>query len=87
MKAAVVKVNAKYQITIPKSVREKLSIKAGDGLLLDVQDGILVLIPEPKSYADSLQGLHREIWESIDVLKYLNRERRAWSKIKAGVRK
>ena len=78
MPAAVVKLNAKYQITIPKSVREKLKVKAGDRLLLDVQDGVMVLIPEPKRYADYLQGLHGEIWKGVDVKKYLNREREAW---------
>jgi AbrB family looped-hinge helix DNA binding protein len=87
MKAAVVKVNAKNQTTILKSVRQKLQVKAGDRLLLDVQDGLMVLIPEPASFADYLQGLHREIWKGVDVKKYPNGERRAWSKIKAGVRK
>jgi AbrB family looped-hinge helix DNA binding protein len=72
------KVNAKYQITIPKSVREKLKIKAGDRLLLDVQDGIIILIPEPRSYADYLQGLHSEIWKGTDAQEYVNAEREAW---------
>lgn len=71
------KVDAKYQITIPKSVREKLHIHAGDRLLVDVQDSIMVLIPEPASYTDSLQGLHSEIWKDVDVKKYLDGEREA----------
>jgi AbrB family looped-hinge helix DNA binding protein len=74
-----VKVNAKYQITIPKSVREKLHIHAADSLLMDVQDGIMVLIPEPASYTDSLQGGHGEIWKGVDVQKYINRERDTWT--------
>jgi hypothetical protein len=49
----------------------------GDRLLVDVQDGVIVLIPEPKRYADYLQGLHGEIWKGIDVQKYLNGERNA----------
>jgi AbrB family looped-hinge helix DNA binding protein len=77
-----IKVNAKYQITIPKSVREKLNVKVGDRLLVDVQDGVMILIPEPASYADYLQGLDGEIWTGIDVQQYLNGERGAWSKIK-----
>jgi AbrB family looped-hinge helix DNA binding protein len=72
------KVNAKYQITIPKSVREKLKIKAGGCLLLDVQDGIIILIPEPRSYTDYLQGLHSEIWKGTDAQEYVNAEREAW---------
>jgi len=73
-----VKVNSKNQITIPKPVREILNIKAGDSLFMDVQDGIMVLIPQPESYASHLQGLHSDIWKSVDVEKYLNDERGAW---------
>ena len=73
------KVNSKYQITIPKSVREKLNIKQGDRLLIDVQDGVIVLIPQPKRYTEYLQGLHGEIWKGVDVEKYLNGERGAWT--------
>lgn len=37
-----VKVSVKYQITIPQVVRQKLNIKKGDRLLMDVQDGVIV---------------------------------------------
>ena len=78
MPTAFIKISAKNQITLPKSVCEKLSIKAGDRLLVDVQDGMMVLIPQPQKYSNKLQGLHSEIWENVDVEKYLNDERRAW---------
>ena len=78
MKATVVKVDTKYQITVPKSVREKLKVKAGDRLLLDVQDGRMILIPEPRRYAKYLQGLHGEIWKGADAQEYVNAEREAW---------
>ena len=58
---------------------EKLNIKAGDRLLVDVQGGIIVLIPQPKSYTNHLQGLHSEIWETVDIEKYINGERNAWT--------
>ena len=75
----LVKVNAKYQITLPKVVREKLNIKLGDRLLVDVQDGMMVLIPEPTSYADYLDGLYGEIWKGMDSRGYLKAERDAWT--------
>lgn len=59
--------------------RRKLNIKKGDRLLVDVQDGVIVLIPQPKRYADYLQGLHSEIWKDIDVQDYLKGERGAWT--------
>jgi AbrB family looped-hinge helix DNA binding protein len=74
-----VKVNAKYQITIPNVVRKRLNIKRGDRLLVDMQDNVIVLIPQPRRFADYLQGLHSEIWKGVDVQKYLNGEREAWT--------
>lgn len=79
-----VKVSAKYQIAVPQIARKKLNIKKGDRLLVDVQDGVIVLIPEPKRYSDYLQGLHGEIWKDIDVQKYINAERNAWTSSASG---
>ena len=61
MSTTSVKVNSKYRITLPQIVRRKLNIKKGDHLLLDIQDGMIVLIPEPKRYTNYLHGLHGEI--------------------------
>ena len=78
MSKTSVKVNAKYQIAIPEIARKKLNIKKGDLLLVDIQDGVIVLIPEPKRYTDHLKGLHSEIWKGMDVQKYFYEERDAW---------
>lgn len=74
-----VKVSAKYQIAVPQIARKKLNIKQGDRLLVDVQDGVIVLIPQPKRYTEYLQGLHGTMWKGVDVQKYLNGERDAWT--------
>ena len=79
MTTTTVKVSAKYQIAVPQIARKMLNIKQGDRLLVDVQGGVIILIPQPKRYADYLQGLHSEIWQSLDVEKYLNGERDAWT--------
>ncbi len=79
MTTTSVKVSAKYQIAVPQVARKKLNIKKGDRLLVDVQDGVIVLIPEPKRYTAYLQGLHGEIWKGVDIQKYLNGERAAWT--------
>ncbi len=81
MATTSVKVSAKYQIAVPQIARRKLNIKKGDRLLVDVQDGIIVLIPQPKRYTDYLQGLHSEIWKDIDVQNYINGERDAWTNL------
>ncbi|MBE0680449.1 MAG: AbrB/MazE/SpoVT family DNA-binding domain-containing protein [Anaerolineales bacterium] len=79
MTTTTVKVSSKYQIAVPQMARKKLNIKQGDLLLVDVQDGVIVLIPQPKRHADYLQGLHGDIWKGVDVEKYLNGERDAWT--------
>ena len=53
-----VRVNSKHQITVPASVREELHIESGDYLLVEIRDGHLVLMPEPRDYSAHLRGLH-----------------------------
>jgi len=79
MTTTSVKVSSKYQIAVPQIARKKLNIKQGDHLLVDVQDGVIVLIPQPKRYTEYLQGLHGDIWKGVDIEKYLNGEREAWT--------
>ena len=74
----MLKLNATNQITIPRDIRRKLNIKAGDSLVMNVQDGVIILIPQPKRLTDYLLGLHRELWKDIDVQKYLDSEHGAW---------
>jgi len=74
-----VKVSSRYQIAVPRVAREHLRIKKGDRLLVDVQDGVLVLLPCPQDYADRLAGLHREVWAGLDTAAYLQGERQAWT--------
>ena len=73
-----VKVSKRYQIAVPASARERLNIKSGDRLILDIQDGMMILLPQPRSYTEHLAGLHKEIWEGIDSQKYIQQERDAW---------
>ena len=73
-----VKVSNKHQIAVPAAVRKKLHIKSGDQLLLDVRDGSVVLMPEPRDYSQHLHGLHQEIWTDVEPQEYVRQEREAW---------
>jgi AbrB family looped-hinge helix DNA binding protein len=73
-----VKVSSRYQISVPRIARERLHIQSGDRLLVDVQDGLLVLIPQPENYTTRLAGLHQEVWAGLDTGAYLREEREAW---------
>jgi AbrB family looped-hinge helix DNA binding protein len=74
-----VKVNNKHQIAVPAAVRKELHIESGDHLLMEVRNGYIVLMPEPRAYSQHLRGLHREIWEGIEPQEYVQREREDWA--------
>lgn len=79
-----VKVSSRYQISVPRVARERLNIQSGDRLLVDVQDGLLILVPQPQDYTTHLAGLHREVWAGLDTTAYLQEERDAWDASESG---
>ncbi len=74
-----VKVSKRYQIAVPAIARQLLNIKSGDRLLVDIQDGIMVLMPEPENYTEAMSGLHKEVWEGVEAQEYIDEERDAWA--------
>ena len=70
-----VKVNGRYQITLPAAAQKNLGINAGDRLLVDIQDGMIILVPQPQDYVEYMAGLHQEIWRDVDTAVYLTAER------------
>lgn len=73
-----VKVSSRYQIAVPAAARKKLHIESGDNLLVDVRDGYILLVPEPRDFSHHLRGLHREVWEGVEPQQYVREEREAW---------
>jgi AbrB family looped-hinge helix DNA binding protein len=71
---AVQKLSSKNQIVIPKEARQTMGVKGGDELLIVVKDGLTLVMPKPKRYAKSLQGLAKGTYSS----GYLKRARRSW---------
>jgi AbrB family looped-hinge helix DNA binding protein len=72
------KVSSKYQIVIPKRVRQELGLQPGDRFLITLEDGKVVMRLRPRSYAQHLRGLHKEVWEELDATEYVQKEREAW---------
>lgn len=73
-----VKVSGRYQISLPSRARQELNIEAGDRLLVDIQDGMLILIPQPTDYVAHMDGLYADVWQNVNTTVYLNEEREAW---------
>ena len=79
-----VKVSSRHQISVPRVARDRLRIKSGDRLLVDIQDGLLILLPQPQDYVAYLDGLHRDIWQGVNTASYLAEERSAWDNSTSG---
>ena len=71
---AVQKLSSKNQIVIPKEARQAMDVKGGDELLLVVKNNLTIVMPKPKRYALTLQGLAKGTYPT----GYLKRERRSW---------
>lgn len=72
------KVSDKYQVVIPKSIREAVKLKKGQTLqVLEIEDGSILLTPD-KVWPDSYLGTQKDIWGKVNVARYLRSERGQW---------
>lgn len=76
MEAYVAQISSKYQVVIPKPVRETLCLRPEGALLFLVDGDTVILRPKPKSFSETLQGLHPELWPDPD--HWLEEERSSW---------
>ena len=74
----VVKVGKRYQIVIPKKIREQLGVKIEDKLVVSVRNGWIVIQPRPQRYSEYMQGLGKDVWKGIEATEYVRKEREAW---------
>ena len=57
---SVVRASSKYQVAIPKAIRNKLHIKPGQKLTVSEVDGAIVLTPIPPDPAGFLCGIFKD---------------------------
>ncbi len=57
---ATITISSKYQVVIPKDVREKLHLKSGQKMTVVVKGGVVYLIPEKpvESFKGFLMGMN-----------------------------
>lgn len=70
-------VSSKYQIVIPKKIRQKISVKPGQKLNVYLAGDQIILVPNrrwPEDYLKDLRGL----WKNIDIKTFLDEERSSW---------
>ncbi len=71
----MIKISSKYQIVIPREVREKLNLKAGDKLIIKANNEKIIIYPQPKNYAKYALGLGKEIWQGINATEYVRKQK------------
>jgi AbrB family looped-hinge helix DNA binding protein len=78
---SLTKVSHKFQVVIPKDIREFLGISKGDTLQVYKKNHEIVMkkieAKKPLSLRN-LKGLGKEIWQAIDVDEYIKKERESW---------
>jgi len=76
VKMSYVKISSKYQITIPKDVREALGLEAGDKLYVGREGTKLVLRPLPK-VKDPTEKLYGSVRDGRDAVEAVREFREA----------
>ncbi len=73
-----VTVSSKYQVVIPKAVRQQLQIKPGQKVQVKAKDKKVIIDTESviEKYAGSLTG----VWGGEDPAQWLRRQRDAWDR-------
>ncbi|RLE91779.1 MAG: AbrB/MazE/SpoVT family DNA-binding domain-containing protein [Thermoprotei archaeon] len=64
---SIVRITRKYQVTIPKKVREKLKLRVGDLLKVEVEEGKIVFRPLTPRSEDPVEELLSLVKEPLDV--------------------
>lgn len=77
-----VTVGPKYQIVIPKAVREKIKdLKPGTKVIVkDVDKKTITIKKVEKSWLERTRGMMAKSWKGIDTTKYLEDLRNEWDK-------
>ena len=66
-KTRTVKVTRKYQVTIPRDVREELGIRIGDRILVEVEGDKIVLRPLALRKKNPVEELLNLLEEPLDI--------------------
>lgn len=76
---ATTKLSEKYQIVIPKIIREKMALKAGVSVTLQpLDDERAILLKHPYNHVKALQALGHKVWSSVNADAYLRNLKKEW---------
>ncbi len=74
------KLTGKGQVTIPKSIREKLGLDKGSKVSFRVRNGEAVMVPKSENPVEELRKLREKISFSDQEIEYMIRDsKETWS--------
>jgi AbrB family looped-hinge helix DNA binding protein len=62
-----VKLSSKYQIVIPRDIRDALGVKAGDRLLVVPRGNTVILLRKPRRYSKAIAGTGKDLAPTISL--------------------
>jgi AbrB family looped-hinge helix DNA binding protein len=78
METAVARITSKYQVVLPRAVREALELQVGEDVIFLIDGDTVLLRRRPASFTAALRGLHQEVWTGKDMEAWLHQERGPW---------
>lgn len=72
------KLTDKYQITIPREVRRRLGLRAGDVIYLALEEEKIVLRGARGGWTEATRGLGADLWKEEGGANAIERERDSW---------
>ena len=70
------RIDSKYQVIVPRAVREALKLAPEDQLLFLMDGETVTLRGRPVNFTTAMRGLHKVLWE--DAVRQIEQERTAW---------
>ncbi|NLK50833.1 MAG: AbrB/MazE/SpoVT family DNA-binding domain-containing protein [Syntrophomonadaceae bacterium] len=80
---STVTISSKRQITIPANMFRLLNLQQGQKLIVEVDEGRLIISPRPDSLTKELRGLTKGLFgkTASEIDDYLKKERDEWHNI------
>lgn len=79
---AIATLSTKYQIVVPKEIREKMNLKAGSTIsVYPIDENQAIIRRNPEDIVEATRGIGKEAYKSLGGAEaYLKRERESWNK-------
>jgi AbrB family looped-hinge helix DNA binding protein len=69
-------ISSKYQVVIPRAVREALKLTPEDQLIFLMDGEAVIVLRRPADFTAALRGLHKGLWP--DAVGQVEEERATW---------